>query len=216
MKLSKLRILVGCETSGAIRQRARANGHDCWSCDVLPADDDTDHHLQCDVEEALHSRRWDMVIMHLPCTYFTNAGVRWLFAAGRSNGEELTPENRNEERWQAMKSDEARWLRCQAADVPMMLFENPVPHGYVDLGQWASQITQPWYHGSPKFKATKLWRKGLDELRDTNRLVPPKRGTDEYKSWSEVHRAAPGPLRWKIRSKTDPGIADAIVAQYCP
>lgn len=212
----KLRILIGCETSGAIRRLARANGHDCWSCDLLPADDITDHHLQCDVEEALHSRRWDMVIMHLPCTYFTKAGVRWLFAAGRSNGERLTPENRNEERWQAMKADEARWHRCQAADVPMMLFENPVQHCYADLGDWDWQITQPWHHGSPKFKGTKLWRKGLPALRDTNRLTPPSRGTPEYKKWSEVHRAAPGPLRWKLRSATDPGIAAAIVAQYCP
>jgi len=211
-----MRILVGCETSGEIRERARANGHDCWSCDVLPADDGSPFHIQCDIEQALFSNRWDMAIMHLPCTFFTNAGVRWLFKDGRSNGEPLTPENRNEERWQNMKSDEARWHRCQKADVPVMLFENPIPHCHVDLGDWETQVTQPWHHGSPKFKATMFWRKGLGLLRDTNRLTPPKRGTPEHKQWSEVHRASPGPLRWKLRSKTDPGIAAAVVDQYCP
>jgi hypothetical protein len=76
------------------------------------------------------------------------------------------------------------------------------------------QIVQPWWFGEPQFKATGFYLRGLPPLRDTNRLVPPKPGDPEHKSWSAVHRASPGPDRWKFRSRTFEGVAEAAADQW--
>ena len=76
------------------------------------------------------------------------------------------------------------------------------------------QIVQPWWFGEPFFKATGFYLRGLPELVPTNRLTPPKAGTDEHKAWSAVHRASPGPDRWKERSRTFTGIAEAMADQW--
>jgi hypothetical protein len=70
-------VLIGCESSGEVREAFRRNGHDAWSCDLLPADDGSAHHLQCDVFEAIASRQWDVGIFHPPCTYLSSSGLHW-------------------------------------------------------------------------------------------------------------------------------------------
>lgn len=80
--------------------------------------------------------------------------------------------------------------------------------------QPATQTVQPWWFGDKAFKATGLYLKNLPPLVATNRLTPPRAGTDEHKRWSQVHRASPGPNRWKDRSRTYDGIADAMAAQW--
>lgn len=156
---------------------------------------------------------WDLAIFHLPCTYFTNAGVRWLFRDSRSNGRSLTRANRNEKRWREMKAAEALWRECQALPIARMAFENPIPHAHVDLGDWPRQIIQPWQFGHMETKATCLWLKGLPPLVETKNVYRemmrlPKRERER------IHRLPPGPDRWKERSKTFDGIGEAMAAQW--
>ena len=81
MMSSPLRVLVACEASGVVRRAFRALGHDAWSCDLLPADDASPFHFQCDVRELLRPLRWDLMIAHPPCTYLTNAAA-WAYTDG--------------------------------------------------------------------------------------------------------------------------------------
>jgi hypothetical protein len=95
--------------------------------------------------------------------------------------------------------------------------ENPVMHGHAKerLGRRQDQTVQPWWFGEPRFKATCLWlRGGIAPLVPTDRLKPPKSGTKRWRLWSAVHRASPGPERWKERSRTLPGVAAAIAARW--
>ena len=111
---------------------------------------------------------------------------------------------------------------CIQADIPNIAVENPVMHKYakqiiakrVEGFDKATQTVQPWWFGEEAFKATGLYLKGLPCLVPTNKLTPPEKGTDEHKAWSFIHRASPGPDRWKLRSKTFQGIADAMAMQF--
>ena len=76
------------------------------------------------------------------------------------------------------------------------------------------QIVQPWWFGDPAFKATGLYTRGLPQLVPTHRLTAPKPGTEAHKAWSAIHRAPPGPDRWKVRSKTFAGMAEAWADQW--
>lgn len=102
--------------------------------------------------------------------------------------------------------------------MPRVAVENPVMHRHArerlpaDLPR--PQIVQPWWFGEPFFKATGFYLRGLPQLTETNRMMPPRPGTPEHKSWSAVHRAPPGPDRWKFRSRTFEGVAEACAAQW--
>jgi hypothetical protein len=104
------------------------------------------------------------------------------------------------------------------APIPRIAVENPVMHKYAKQRiagyQQPAQTVQPWWFGEPFFKATGFYLKGLWPLVPTNKLTPPKAGTEEHRTWSAVHRAPPGPLRWKERSRTFAGIADAMADQW--
>jgi hypothetical protein len=104
-------------------------------------------------------------------------------------------------------------MKFATAAIPKICIENPVGIMSSEY-QKPSQIIQPWQFGHEEFKATCLWLKGLPLLTPTNLLPPPPRGTEEYKQWSKVHLCPPGPDRWKIRSKTYQGIADAMASQW--
>jgi hypothetical protein len=95
--------------------------------------------------------------------------------------------------------------------------ENSIMHCYAKklIDREQDQTVQPWWFGVPRFKGTCLWlRGGIPKLIPTNKLTPPKKGTPEHKTWSAVHKASPGPLRWKERSRTFPGIAWAMASQW--
>jgi hypothetical protein len=199
-----MKILIACEFSGVVRRAFRGLGHDAWSCDLLPAEDDSPHHHQCDYRDIIN-QSWDFVGYHNDCRVMANSGVRWLYDAAKK---------------------ETRWRELTiAADMFNQSLRDPRP-GYVEnsimhchakalLDREQDQTIQPWWFGVPRFKATCLWLRGsIAPLTATNKLTPPAKGTPEHKTWSAVHRASPGPNRWKERSRTFEGVARAMAEQW--
>lgn len=189
--MKRIRLLVACETSGEIRRRLRQRGFDAWSVDVLPSEDNSRHHIVADALEIVR-RGWHGLIGHPPCTRLCNSGVRWL--AERNLWHEME---------QAAGFFRALWI----AKIPYIALENPIPHGYaVDkIGAKYSQIIQPWQFGHGETKATCWWLKGFPPL------VPTKIVDGRV---PRVHHASPGPDRWRERSRTYSGIAEAVATQW--
>jgi hypothetical protein len=204
-----LRILIGCETSGRMRRAFAAFGHDVWSVDLLPAEDGSNRHIIGDVRDHL-ADGWDLAVLHPPCTRLCNSGVRWLHTP--------PPGRTRAQMWADLDDGAALFAACWQAPVPRVAVENPIMHRHArerlpaDLPR--PQIVQPWWFGDPYFKATGFYLRGLPPLVPTDRLTPPRPGTDAHKAWSAVHRASPGPDRWKERSRTFPGLARAAAAQW--
>ena len=208
--MTALRILIGCETSGRMRRAMAVLGHDVWSVDLLPAEDGSNRHIIGDVRDHL-ADGWDLLaVFHPPCTRLCNSGVRWLHTPppGRSLAQ----------MWAELDEGAALFSACWQAPVQRVAVENPIMHRHArerlpaDLPR--PQIVQPWWFGDPAFKATGFYLRGLPALVPTNRLAPPKPGTAEHRAWSAVHRAPPGPDRWKIRSRTFEGMAEACAMQW--
>lgn len=200
---SNLRVLIGCATSCVALDAFLARGHDAWQCDLLPADKPTNRHIQDDIRNVI-GWGWDLLIVsNPPCTRLCNSGVRWLHERNL---------------WSDLDAAVDLFATCWQAPVPRVAVENPVMHRHARERMPADlvrpQIVQPWWFGDEAFKATGLYLRGLPALQPTNKLTPPKPGTDEHKRWSMIHRASPGPDRWKIRSKTFPGMADAWADQW--
>ncbi|MET0375922.1 MAG: hypothetical protein ABW128_16910 [Rhizorhabdus sp.] len=208
-----MRVLVACESSGVVREAFRARGHDAWSCDLLPADDGSFFHIQDDALKVANDPdcHWDLMIAHPPCTYLCNSGVRWLYTqAGRRK---------------AMNDAAKFFAGLLQAPIPKIAVENPVMHGYgqsailnflgTPMARMNTHFVHPWWFGDKAFKATGLTLKGLPPLvRPADALTPPKPGTPEHKAWSVIHNQPPGPERWKVRSKTFPGIAQAMAETW--
>jgi hypothetical protein len=208
--MKPMRVLVGCETSGRVRRAFADRGHDAWSCDLLPAEDGSNRHIVCDVRDLL-GEGWDLLaVMHPPCTRLCNSGVRWLTTP--------PPGRTKSEMWADLEDGAALFSDCWNAPIERVCVENPIMHRHAKalIRNYAppSQTVQPWWFGDPAFKATSLFLRGLPLLVPTNKLVPPAKDTVEHKRWSQVHRASPGPDRWKMRSQTYQGIADAFVDQW--
>lgn len=207
---TSLRVLIGCEESGVMRRAFAARGHEAWSCDLLPAADGSNRHIRGDVRDHLGDG-WDLlVVAHPPCTRLCNSGVRWL---------SVPPPGRTlADMWAELDEGAALFAACWNAPVPRVAVENPVMHRHarerLPETLVKPQIVQPWWFGEPAFKATGFYLRGLPDLRPTNKLNPPKPGTDAHKHWSAIHRASPGPDRWRFRSRTFQGIADAAADQW--
>ena len=185
-----MKILIACEFSGVVRRAFAAQGHDAWSCDLLPANDNSPNHLQQDVFDTIASQDWDMMIAHPPCTYLTSAGLHW---------NHRTP-GRQE------KTEEAiRFVgELLNSNIPQIALENPIGCLSTQI-RTPTQIIQPWQFGHGETKATCLWLKNLPKL------VP----TDVVEGRSDrIHKMPPGPNRWKERSRTYQGIADAMAEQW--
>jgi hypothetical protein len=184
-----MRVLVACEYSGRVREAFRARGHDAWSCDLLPSEDDSPHHMQGDVMGLFLGSPWDLMIAHPPCTHLAVSGARH-FEAKRADGRQQ----------EAIEF----FLSLARAPVPLIAIENPV---CVMSSVWRKpdQVLHPWQYGHGETKATCLWLKGL----------PPLIPTDIVEGREpRVHRMPPGPNRWKERSRTYQGIANAMAAQW--
>lgn len=208
--MRSLRVLIACETSGVVRRAFLARGHDAWSNDILPAEDGSNRHIRCDVREILDDG-WDlMMVAHPPCTRLCNSGVRWLHTP--------PPGRSNDDMWRELDDGAALFSAVWNAPIDRIAVENPVMHRYAKERivnyERPAQTVQPWWFGEKAFKATSFYLRGLPSLTATNRLTPPRPGTEEHKAWSVVHRAPPGPERWRIRSRTFPGIAAAMAAQW--
>jgi hypothetical protein len=181
-----MRVLVGCEYSGRVRQAFRDRGHDAWSCDLLPSEDDSEFHIQGDVSKLL-DQGWDLAIFHPPCTHLAVSGARWFRHKQAEHAEAL---------------DFVRLLL--AAPIKRIALENPVSIISSRIRK-PDQVIQPYMFGDPYTKTTCLWLKGLAKLVPTD-IVEGR----EQKCWKEP----PGPDRWKNRSRTYPGIASAMADQW--
>lgn len=204
------RALIGCETSGVLRRAMDTVGVDCWSCDLLPAEDGSNRHIIGDVRDHLDDG-WDLlVIAHPPCTRLCLSGVRWLHVPPR--GRSLP------EMWADLEEGAALYPACLAAPVPHKAIENPKMHRHARerIRGWRpqDQIVQPWQFGDPAFKGIGLHLEGLSKLVPDRALVPPRPGTPERRAWSRVHRMPPGPDRGRERSRTYPGFARACAEQW--
>jgi hypothetical protein len=192
-----MKVLIGCEFSGIVRSAFAASGHDAWSCDILPSEQEGCH-IQGNVLEILNNT-WDMAIFHPPCTYLANSGARWLYG-GKGNEKDLS-------RWQAME-DAAEFFKILLnAPIPKIAIENPImhTHGKLLIDMPYAQIIHPWQFGHGESKATCLWLKNLPALVPTE-IVEGRT--------PRVHHASPGKDRWKERSRTYSGIAKAMAEQW--
>ena len=185
-----MRVLVACEYSGRVRQAFRDRGHDAWSVDLLPAEDGSHKHIVDDVLNWLDGGgilEWDLMIAHPPCTHLAVSGARWF----KDKGD--LPE-------QSLRFVQA----LMDAPIPKICIENPVSIISSRIRK-PDQIIQPWQFGHGETKATCLWLKGLPKLVPT-KIVDGRE--------NRVHRMPPGPNRWKERSRTYQGIADAMADQW--
>jgi hypothetical protein len=184
------RVLVACEYSGIVREAFRARGHDAWSCDLLPTEQPSAYHLQCDVLDVLQHFRPTLLIGHPPCRFLAVSGARW---------------NANNPSRQAEQALALGFVSAlMNADAPMVAIENPVSVISTRIRK-PDQIVQPWMFGHGETKATCLWLRGLPLLIPTNMVE----GRE-----SRVHRMAPSPERWKDRSRTYTGVAAAMAEQW--
>lgn len=205
-----MKVLVACEYSGRVREAFNKRGHDAWSCDILPADDKSCKHIQGDVLGIL-DQGWDLMIAHPPCTYLTNSGVCHLW-----NKDEYGDTERNEERWKNLEEGAAFFKALIEAPIDKIAVENPIMHKYArDLighGK-ATQYVQPWMFGHMEQKATGLWLKNLPKLVPTNNVKEEMMKLPKSER-QRLHYLSPGPDRWKERSTTFQGLADAMATQW--
>lgn len=185
-----MKVLIACEFSGIVRNAFISRGHDAWSCDLLLLDTEQEgnHHIKGDVLEHLDDG-WDLMIAHPPCTRLANSGVQWL-------------KERN--LWSEMAEAADFFRALWEANIPKICVENPVPHGYAGLPKY-NQIIEPWQFGQGETKKTCLWLKNLPKLKPT-KIVE---GREQ-----RVFKESPGPDRWKNRSRTYAGIAEAMARQW--
>lgn len=181
-----MNVLVACEYSGRVRDAFRARGHNAWSCDLLDCERGPDFHLKGDVREAL-SFKWDLMIAHPPCTDLAVSGARWF---------------KFKQAEQIAALDFVRML--MNAPIHKIAIENPVSIISSRIRK-ADQTIQPWQFGHGETKATCFWLKNLPKLRPTE-IVSGRE--------ARVHKMTPGPDRWKERSRTLEGIAEAMAEQW--
>ena len=183
-----MRVIVACEYSGRVREAFRKLGHDAWSCDILESEDDSEFHIQTRIEDIINDG-WDLMIAHPPCTHLAVSGARH-FKAKQESG---------------VQQEALEFVRLLLeADIPKIALENPISIISSKIRK-PDQIIQPWQFGHGETKATCLWLKGLPKLVPTN-IVD---GREQ-----RIHKMPPSPTRWKERSRTYQGIADAMAKQW--
>ncbi len=200
-----MRILVACECSGVVREAFRAKGHNAWSCDLKPAEDNSIYHYQCDIREILDGPdkgQWDLLLAFPDCTYLSSSGLHW--------------NTRNPER--ALKTqaavDFALYLLNQP--IPKIALENPIGRLSTAIRK-PDQIIQPHQFGHDAAKATCLWLKGLPLLVPTHHID--SRYVDGKPRWSNQtdsgqNRLGPSSTRATERARTYKGIAEAMADQW--
>ena len=194
-----MRVLVACEYSGTVRDAFIRAGHYAASCDLLPSDSPLGDHYQCDVTTIL-DHDWDLMVAHPPCTYLSVSGMHWTTRGLRDP--QLT-------------TDALAFVRLlMDAPIPRIAIENPVSIISSQIRK-PDQIIQPWMFGHDASKKTCLWLKGLPPLVPTDIVGKGARHvTKSGKSLPAWYNLPPSPTRWKIRSATFQGIADAMAAQW--
>lgn len=192
-----MRVLIACEYSGKVREAFRALGHDAWSCDLLPSDNLTDYHYTGDCWPVI-AEGWDLIIMHPPCTALAVSGNRW-YGKGMPKHQD--------------RLDSIYWTMAlyehAKKHAPRVAFENPV--GVLPIKP--TQYIQPYQFGHPESKKTGLWLHNLPPLVPTNDVEHVWR-TLPKKEAQRIHMLPPSEDRWKIRSETYTGIAEAMASQW--
>ncbi len=204
-----MNILVACEESQAVTKEFRKLGHEAYSCDILECSGGhPEWHIQEDVTKLL-KEKWDMIIAFPPCTYLTVTGNRW-FNIEKYGDKAI---KRHQDREEAIKF----FMMFANANCDKIAIENPV--GIMST-EWRkpNQIIQPYEFGDPFEKKTCLWLKGLKKIEPTNVVKPPPRqkfkSGKSMPSWYADAWKLPKEERSKLRSKTFPGIAQAIAKQW--
>lgn len=190
-----MKVLIACEYSGRVCDAFIKNGHDAMSCDLLPTDAFGPHY-QGDVRDVL-DYPWDLMIAHPPCTDLAVSGAAW-FAKKRIIG--------------AQQVSASFFMMLAKCDIPRIAIENPVCI-ISSLWRKPDQVIQPWMFGHLEQKSTCLWLKGLPTLTATNNvkeemMLLPRNQRER------LHFLPPSADRWKIRSETYQGIADAMAEQW--
>lgn len=182
----KAKVLIACEFSGIVREAFRKRGLDAWSCDLLDSEIPSPYHIKDDVLKHLNDG-WDLMIAHPPCTHLAVSGARWF-----------------KDRPQEQKDAIEFFMRLVNAPIYWIAIENPIG---IMSSRWRkpSQIIQPWMFGHGETKSTCMWLKNLPNLMPTN-IVSGREG----RVWKE----SPSPDRWKKRSRTYTGIAEAMAEQW--
>ena len=203
------KVLIACEYSGTVRDAFIARGHDAWSCDLLPTDRPGPH-IQGNVFDVLtEPATWDLMIAHPPCTYFTNSAVCWLWNVPKKPRPDILY---GAERWPALDAAGRFFSALLRVNIPRIGVENPIPHKYAveRIPRNYDQLIQPWQFGHPEQKATCFWLKGLPKLVPTNIVPLPESKAEAQR----LHWLPRSKDRWKIRSTTFQGIADAMADQW--
>ena len=214
-----MKILVACESSGVVREAFRKKGHQAWSCDLLPADDGSTYHIQGNVLNYLNND-WDLIIAHPPCTYLCGSGIHWLKERDKKS---VQAQKKEKERVKKRKIDTDIGIKFFMAFTTLTCkwcIENPI--GIMSTRyRKPDQIIQPYNFGHNASKRTCFWLNNLPPLKKTIYIEPRK---VEYKSkirnrWanqtdSGQNALPPSKDRWKIRSKTYKGIAEAMAEQW--
>lgn len=186
-----MKVLIACEYSGRVRDAFIALGHQAMSCDLLPTDRPGPHY-QGPIEHLIYGEsgsHWDLMIAHPPCTHLAVSGARH-FAAKKASG--------------AQDAALGFVRMLMLANIPKIAVENPISIISSKIRK-PEQIIQPWMFGHGETKATCLWLKNLPKLVPTD-IVD---GRDD-----RIHKMPPSPDRWKLRSTTYQGIADAMAKQW--
>lgn len=192
----KIKVLIACEESGIVRREFADKGFYVVSCDLLDTDIPCKYpwefHYKGDVMDIINDTSWDLMIAHPVCTRLCNSGVMWL-------------KKRN--LWGDLKKSALFFKKLLEANIKYIAIENPIPHKYAVeiIGRKYDQIIQPWMFGHGETKATCFWLKGLPKLKPTN-IVEERE--------QRLHRLPPSKDRAKLRSRTYPGIAKAMVEQW--
>jgi hypothetical protein len=181
-----MKILIACEFSGIVREAFRKKGHDAWSCDLLTSEI-KGNHVEGNVLNVISDYGWDMMIAHPPCTHLAVSGARWF-------------KNKFYEQRDALEFV-TRLMNC---GIEKICIENPISIISSKIGK-PDQIIQPWQFGHGETKATCLWLKGLPLLTPTN-IVEGRE--------ARIHNMPPSKDRWKERSRTYQGVANAMAEQW--
>lgn len=193
-----MKVLCACEESQEVCKAFRKKGHEAYSCDILPSSGGhPEWHIQTDVKKIL-AQDWDLVIAFPPCTHLASSGARW-FKQKQADGRQ-------------QQGIDFFMLFTKLDHVPHVAIENPI--GIMSTKyRKPDQIIQPYMFGHPETKATCLWLKNLPELKETNNVKDFMESLPD-KEKHRIHYMSPGKDRAKMRSKTFPGIAEAMAEQW--
>lgn len=197
-----MKVLVGCEFSGIVRDAFLEKGHDAWSCDLEPSETPSNRHIRDDIRNVIKMDDWDfLMVAHPPCTRLCNSGVRWL--------KNPPPNKTKREMWEELREAAQLFSDLLHAPIERICIENPVMHKYakqeIDGYRDFTQSIQPWQFGHGEVKRTCLWLKNLSPLQPTN-IVEGRE--------ARIHKMPPSADRGRERSRFYKGIAEAMADQW--